>query len=906
MREATKSSVSASALTQDLSKPAASKSRTSTKASSLKPSFSTSSAKREHHTTTIPTPSATSNHIVKSASTLESQKRLAEQLVEAAQHISSTLTEIESDIKHDEEGVPVPIKFKIHSTEPLLVPIHTQMLTRPNNISMDVPLRSITPQTLQTASRPPSPSRPNPSAIFTSPPRRTDGETVLPISRSTSPYAVPPPPIDEDPEIMKRQLHHLDRENKQLRMQVELEKENIHLRQQVGEVPAASEGVVFALVDRVKALEGEQRRAKARSIVIPVPRQKSTTSNVTSNTTGSKQSNSIQPGTDLTQRSDGFLKARVAQLESDCDTLREQLAASVASAASTAKQAQAVSANANVTNAMIEANAYDILQRSYHELSMKSSRQAKEMAAMMEQNEILRKENRRLLEVERELTRKVVSGGVPNNSNSNEDSGILVHSIDTEMARIKTITASLPPADSAFPLSDLGPPLVSLLSPLTTMRRLATTSNNTPVVSVLSDVTSAIATVITACAALNDESKCISDRIRRIKTESLMLREETDLTLRAIEDEKRMHVERICVELEGARAEILRLKRSRRNGSNSNQDQQDETTDTAVFDDTTKGDYIATLKQELEDWRADNSRLKNALALAEASGGVGSEAVLAARRARDDAESKVEDERLKNKKAAELVRTLKDEIARYKNGGQGVAAANGGGNSSDMAMLLRENDETQAKLGQLNTVLEEHVEQARQLKEENNSLRENLKRAKDKQKMFGRLEKEAKELEHNQIELVTALQDYERQYQAIIGLCSVTDPSILVEAAGCSSPQHNNTSIIHPHPRSFHPKFARLHQQYASAAHSLERATARVGELSKESELHGRRMAELAKEASSRGDEVVRLREDMRKVKEEVLSERDTRARLESRLQRIASGFQPLLSGLQVKGGVAR
>ena len=178
-------------------------------------------------------------------------------------------------------------------------------------------------------------------------------------------------------------------------------------------------------------------------------------------------------------------------------------------------------------------------------------------------------------------------------------------------------------------------------------------------------------------------------------------------------------------------------------------------------------------------------------------------------------------------------------------------------------------------------------------------MKDQLRRSREKHKIFGRLEKEAKELEAHQVEFITALQDYERQYQAIVGICAVTDPSVLVEASiapGSPNGMQNNMLAVSPHPRNFHPKFARLHQQYASAAHSLERAQNRLGELGREAELHGARMAELARELGTRGEEVIRLRDESRKAKEEATNEKDKRTRLEAKLQRIFNGAQPLLT----------
>ncbi|TPX53420.1 hypothetical protein SeMB42_g00801 [Synchytrium endobioticum] len=821
-----------------------------------------------------------------------SRQHLAEkahELVQTAEVISASLREIQGNLNEpDDQLVSTDTRnmdIKIGTPElpvPLLIPVSTQILGKNNNGDRDQQRSIITHQAQ--ASRPTSPARSNLSAIFGTSPKRDPPEPILPLSTPISPSRHNVAPLDQDLEMAKRQLNFLARESRQLRLQCEE-----HPKRFVGDDVRPSGGIVSDLVNRVKALEGESRRAKARNIHIPKPNPSATSTRIAT----------VAGKIDAENRSDGFLKARVAQLESDCSALRDQLAQSVASTASAARQAQEVSANVIQTNAVIEANAYDMLQHSYHDLSIKCSRQAKEMAAMTEQNEILRKENRRLVDIERELTNKIVNNamgiGRDGSQGSKGDYSVLLTAVDTEMTRIKSITANMPSADPSFPLSDPSIPVLALLTPLATVRRLATStpSPQAPVI-VLSDIVSAISTAITASVSLIEEGKNIGDRIRRIKAESSILQQETDLTLRAIEDERRMHVARLSAELERAKSEIAKLQRII-----AREEEDDDSDLLNLYDDAIKQSKITKLKQEIEEYKADNTRLKQALVLAEASnGGVESEAVLAVKRARDDAESRVEDERLKNKKAAELIRTLKDEVGRLRmSGGGGAGVRASGPSTAEMNALLRENEETLAKLDQLNQVIEEHMEQARILKEENSCLRDQLKRSRDKQKLFGRLEKEAKELETNQVELITALQDYERQYQAIIGLCSVTDPSILVETTRApGSP--NGLNIVSPHPRPFHPKFARLHQQYASAAHSLERAQNRMGELGKEAELHGTRMAELARELAVRGDEVVRSRDEARKAKEEVTSERDKRTRLESKLRRIANGVQPLLTQL--------
>ncbi|TPX68213.1 hypothetical protein SpCBS45565_g03256 [Spizellomyces sp. 'palustris'] len=677
------------------------------------------------------------------------------------------------------------------------------------------------------------------------------------------------------------------------------------------------------------------------------------------------------------------------------------------------------------------------LEHDSHELQTRVSRHHIELKALIEQNEILRRENKRLIEQEITLKTNLVQTDTASivdkkhemiNASTNtalsttparvDDDARqdVLRLIDDETNKIRDKKCEI--ASNPRYSSDSSPMSTALNSPMRTMDtllngldaiRAAVTSsslvyNPSHFLAACKDITQVVAISAHAFSAALEESLLVENRIQRLREDSTKIGAETERTIKTIADSYASDMQKLQDDnetlegnLEKIQTEFEKIKKAYKEEQQKRmrevalareaamvaekgrlavleEVQEHETLQKCTqIDSETCVDWLAAertaaalleeetktasyekrideltaittqmqahqehLERTIEKWKRENVTLRASLEKMHSAPAVTEVEFTKLRKSIDMLESNLDDEKLKNQKATEIIDDLQEDLRRKQKELENTRTASLGGDSAwdpsaDMLReigrtltdkvnglqqhhgetspcrdnlcdvealmeLLKNNQDTSNQLEQLNGMIEEHVQQLSALRAENSSLKEALSKTKDKLKSredawmgkFKVLQTSFEDVKSQHRELEHLLTDYEKQYQHILPYTADSD----------------RLTDDHDHPLPFVKQFLHIHNLHVSANISAALLQQKVAEGTKTSEAQLLEIQALTARHESERDRIQSLERTteghIRRIEElqkDVKLLGEQKAATEAKLKRIVSGFRKFISG---------
>ncbi|KAJ3281600.1 hypothetical protein HK104_011370 [Borealophlyctis nickersoniae] len=796
-----------------------------------------------------------------------------------------------------------------------------------------------------------------------------------------------------------------------------LEKENIHLKAKLEAKQDFESEATAKLHRRILALEDENRRLQTTTRTLP------RTTDSTVEFLRQKVSHLEKENTRLTTK-----LAETARLQSDDDRIHELT-----------DQCEAAQAEAQ-------------------ELHMRVSRQNMELKSLLEQNSILRKENKRLIEQEVGLKRRLLeveaeveagrnsmdrddgrgstSGSshtrarTPNKVDEEARQGLL-RLIEDEIRRIgdkkRQITSThvgggrSRHADVDWSLSAglsfASPRILDAMVMSLDNARLAVSSahyaaNPQQFLSTCGEVVQVVVTCAGAIHLALEDSVLVDERIQRIREDSVKVREETERTIRDLADRYAADVRtlqgdnrtleqnlitiqkdlaKIKQEYADERARRKQLEATReadRDLASAREKSLIEETSAAVEQTATAAvldselrlkDHVAriddltaentrlkahaeVLERTIAEWKTECATLRDALHKTELAPVEVDEKVMKLQGLVDKLEERVEDEKLKNRKAAELIKSFKEDlevakkdaervkVAEEANGpssleelehtmkerlddlerrgrvsntylgdllnGQetdvlaGLFSSGGLGNAQDveaLLALLKENQDTADQLSQLSGMIEDQVKRANTLKSENATLADALSETKDKLKLreeawlgkFETLQSALESIRKQHTDVETLLLGYEKQYKAVALLVHDTDADT---PSDCLRSEGGG-SCDHGHPYPFATRFSHLHNLYVSSKHSMSLLHQKLADLARTAEERLTRVESLEGQHAETREEAERAKREAEERGRRVAELEKTLGQVEEQKRAAESKLKRIVNGCKVLMG---
>ncbi|KNC96004.1 uncharacterized protein SPPG_08603 [Spizellomyces punctatus DAOM BR117] len=678
------------------------------------------------------------------------------------------------------------------------------------------------------------------------------------------------------------------------------------------------------------------------------------------------------------------------------------------------------------------------LENDNHELQTRVSRHHIELKALIEQNEILRRENKRLTEQETALkmnlgqtdtanivdkkhemlnaSTNTVLSTTPDRVDDDDARQDVLRLIDSETHKLrdkKCEIASTPrySSDGSSMSTALNSPMRTmdtLLNGLDAIRAAVTSSsivyNPSHFLAACKDVTQVVTVSAHAFSAALEESLLVEDRIHRLREDSTKIRAETERTIKTIADsyasdmqklqddnetlegnlekiqtefekikkaykeeqEKRMREVALAREaaMVAEKGRLAVLKEVQEHEALQKRTQIDsdtcvdwlaaERTAAALLEEETKtASYekrideltaITTqmqahqehLERTIEKWKRENVTLRASLEKMYSAPAATEAEFTKLRKSIDMLESKLDDEKLKNQQATEIIDNLQEDLRRKQKELENTRTASVGGDSAwdpsadllreigrtltdkvnglqqhhgepspcrdnlcdveALMELLKNNQDTSNQLEQLNGMIEEHVHQLSALRAENSSLKEALSKTKDKLKSredawmgkFKTLQASFEDVKSQHRELEQLLTDYEKQYQHILPYAADSD----------------RLTDDRDHPLPFVKQFLHIHNLHVSANNSAALLQQKVAEGTKTSEAQLLEIQALTARHESERDRIQSLERTteghIRRIEElqkDVKLLGEQKAATEAKLKRIVNGFRKFISG---------